>query len=133
MESLDGFHLDHVGAEEAQLARVGSCSDPIFQTILASFGKQSSLDAYHVFTAEKFDMFCFLHIDFGLAEIVRQNQSKKPFTHLKTKILRPSEFGELIHLRPIGTSVLSFEDSSFPVRPDLYWERQTRTRPKKGA
>lgn len=128
MESLDGFKFDLIDPNGAQLKRIASCSDPLYVDLRTLVGQKSSLDAYHIFTAEKFDMFCFLHIDFPLAEKVKQNQAKKPFQRLKTKIFTPSDLGKLIGLLPVDTNLLSYEDASFPVRPDLHRDTQARTR-----
>lgn len=131
MESVDGFHLDLNDPKQTQLRRVASCNDPLYQSLLALFGQKGSLDAFHVFTAEKFGMFCFLHIDFPLSEKVTQNRAKAAFTELTTKILTPSQLGKMIGLLPVDSNLLSYEEASFPVRPDLHWDKQRRAGPKK--
>ena len=132
IESIDdGLHLDLNDPKETQLKRVDSCSDPQFRSLLDLLGQRQSLDAYHVYTADKFDLFCFLHIDFPLEASIAQHASNPALASLKTKVLRPSQLGRLLGLLPIDTNILSYEGSSFPVHPELHWDTQARKRPKK--
>jgi hypothetical protein len=130
MKSLDGFHLDLKNPQDTQLSRVASCNDPLYLSLLSTLGQKNSLDAYHIFTAERLGLDCFLHIDFKLANKVAQNRAKEPFVNLKTKILVPSEFAKMVGLRPIAPNLISYEDSDFPVRPDLHLTNERRTRKK---
>jgi hypothetical protein len=131
IESIDGFHLDPVRPKEAQAQRVASCEEPLFLSLLEILGPKSSLDAFHIFTAEKSGLFCFLHIDFPLADNVRQNFKKRPFSELHTRILTPSQFAKLVGLLPIDTNLLTLADPQFPTRPDLYWDEQKRQGPRR--
>jgi hypothetical protein len=82
--------------------------------------------------AERFGLFCFLHIDFPLADTVKQRKHSEPFRSLKTRILLPSELAGLIGLLPIDTNAipLAEDDTFFPTRADLHSDQQKRQRPK---
>lgn len=129
-ESVDGYQLDlGPDAQQSQLARVNACQDPLFLTLVSIWGQKNSLDAHHVCTAEKTGMYCFLHLDFPLAERVRQNRNKPPLNTLQTQILLPSLLGAKLGVLPVDTHLLSYRRASFPVRPDLSWPDKRRQRP----
>jgi len=126
-----GLHLDLQDPKEAQLKRVASCNDPQFRSLLKLLGQKNSLDAYHIYTAERFGLFAFLHIDFRLEAVIAQHSTNPVLANLKTKVLKPSQLGKLLGLLPIDTNILSYEGSSFPVHPELHWDTQARKRPRK--
>jgi hypothetical protein len=136
MKSVDDdLRLDLTNPNKAQLRRVASCTDPLYQALLQCLGEKSSLDAYHIYTAEKCGLYGFLHIDFALAEKVKQHATRPPFPKLRTQILMPSELAKMIHLLPVDTNLLTLaeDDQFFPTRADLHWENQLRQRPRKSA
>src|SRR6202035_5318615 len=110
MESVDGVHLDLADAKATQLKRVAACTGPLYRSLLKVLGEKSSLDAYHIFTAEKHGLFCFLHIDFPLADKVSKSLAKPPFTGLHTRILLPSELARLLGILPVATNLLTLAD-----------------------
>lgn len=128
IKSLDGFH---VGRRDDQLERVAASRDPVFRSLLAEFGAKSSLDAHHIATAERYGLYAFLHVDFPLAEKVGQYRNKGLMPALTTRVMLPSAFGKLAGIRPVRLDLLSYIDSSFPVRPDLHWPSERRSRPKR--
>jgi len=131
--NIDGeLHLDLHAPEDAQLTRVASCSDPLYRSLLKLLGQKHSLDAYHIYTAEKFGMFYFLHIDFKLGNLIAQHASKPVLANLKTKVLTPSQLRKLLGLLPIDTNILSYKGSSFSVHPELHWDMQARSRQGSG-
>jgi hypothetical protein len=132
-ESIDGFKLDLSNPKQAQLDRIASCNDPIYQALLERLGQKQSLDAYHVYTAEKFGLFAFLHIDFKLDGSLQRKSTTKPFEDLKTRILLPSQFAKTIGLLPVPTNLLTLadDDTFFPTRADLHVQDQKRHRPKR--
>ncbi|WP_234683479.1 hypothetical protein [Bradyrhizobium monzae] len=131
-ESIDGFKLDLSNPKQAQLDRIASCNDPVYQTLLAQFGQKQSLDAYHIYTAEKFGLFAFLHIDFKLDGSLRRKSKATPFEDLKTRVLLPSQFAKMINLLPVHTNLLTLgdDDTFFTTRADLHAQDQKRHRPK---
>jgi hypothetical protein len=135
IENLDGFHLDLVpDPAAAQLARVAACTDPLYLQLVSILGEKSSLDAFHILTAEIFGMDYFLHIDFPLADKIRQHEKKTPVNTMKSKAILPSALGKLLKLMPIHSVVVSHFDSSWAVRADLHFpdqQRQKRKRNKK--
>jgi len=131
MESVDGFHLDLADPKATQLERVAACTDPLYRSLLEALGEKLSLDAYHIFTAEKHGLFCFLHIDFPLANRVSKNSTKAPFTELHTRVLLPSELARLFGVLPVATNLLTLADDDFPTRVDLHSEKQQRQRQRK--
>ena len=132
-ESVDGIKLDLNNPKQTQIDRIASCTDPLYQSLLEHCGQKQSLDAYHIYTAEKFGLFAFLHIDFKLNGTVQQKSQTEPFKEMKTRVLLPSQLAKLIGLLPIQTNLLTMadDDTFFPTRADLHAEDQTRRRPKK--
>lgn len=135
LESVDGYRLDLVNSKVTQHARIAACADPLFRALLDALGPKMSLDAYHIYTAEKHGLYCFLHIDFPLAEKVRQSSKKEPFSSLRTRILLPSEFASAIRLLPLDSNLLTLADdgSLWASRPDLHMHEQRRQRRRKSA
>lgn len=125
-ESVDGRQLDLKNPQEKQLARVSACCDSLFRSMLQLLGKRHSLDVYHVFTAEKFQLFAFLHVDLTFQRHLNQHRKHSVISSLRTRVLLPSELGVLIKLRPMSPRLLSYEDASFFVRPDLHLPEQKR-------
>jgi hypothetical protein len=135
LESVDGFKLDLNNPKQAQLDRVASCIDPIYQGLLAQFGQKQSLDAYHIYTAEKFGLFAFLHIDFKLDNSLQRKSNVTPLKDVKARVLLPSQFAKMINLLPVHTNLLTLadDDTFFPTRADLHAHDQKRHRPNKQA
>lgn len=129
--SVDGFHLDLHDPKQRQLDRVAACSDPIYKSLLEQCGQKQSLDAYHIYTAEKFGLFAFLHIDFKLDGTVQRNSKVSPFKSLKTRVLLPSQLAKIIRLLPVQTNLLTLsdDDTFFPTRADLHAQDQKRHGP----
>jgi hypothetical protein len=128
MESVDGIHLDLVEPKTRQRQRIAACDDPLLKAILAELPAKMSQDAYHIFTAEKFGLYGFLHIDFGLAEQIKQKKGKPPFSMLRTRILLPSELGKSINLVPFDPHGLPLagDDDFFPTHADMHFPEQRR-------
>lgn len=128
MESLDRMHLDLDEPELRQRQRIAACDDRLLKAMLAELPERMSQDAYHIFTAEKFGLHAFLHVDFGLAEQIRQKKGKPPFNALRTRVLFPSEFGKSINLLPLDPQGLPLagDDDFFTTRAELYFPDQRR-------
>ncbi|MGY4572961.1 hypothetical protein [Bradyrhizobium sp. USDA 3256] len=132
-ESVDGFKLDLNDAKQAQLDRIASCADPTYQALLAQLGQKQSLDAYHIYTAEKFDLFAFLHIDFKLDSSLQRKSKSTHLNDLKTRVLLPSQFAKMINLLPVHTNLLTLadDDTFFRTRAALHAHDQKRHRPNR--
>ncbi|MBI5422924.1 MAG: hypothetical protein HZA32_02475 [Opitutae bacterium] len=131
IRSVDGRIVDLADAQRKQLERVQACEDPLFLSLLSIFGQANSLDAYHVLTAVRHGLTCLLHIDFKLAKNFAEWRRKNPDQCLGTSVYLPTEFASAVHLLPMAPRWLSFEDSSFPVRPDLTIPGEARRRPQR--
>lgn len=130
IDRIDGLtYLDIHDPGKAQQARLSLCKDQLYLSLVKILGPQNNLDAFHIFTAEKFGLDAFLCIDFKLIRLVRDNAANAVFANLKTKILLPSEISETMGLEPIDTNLLTSEGSSFPVHPEKHMESEQR-RPK---
>jgi hypothetical protein len=121
-KSVDEHHyFDLENPKEKQLERIASCSDPLFRSLLDLLGEKSSLDAFHIATAEKHGLFCFLHMDFKLERQLEQKKSAPVLRGLKTKIFTPSQFGDFIRLIPLDPFIwIDHNPHGFFSRPDLH-------------
>ena len=126
-ESVDGLHLDMTKPLEAQRERLDSNTAPLFRELVTLLGEKSSQDAWHIYTAQKYGLFAFLHIDFSLAAKIHQHKNAPVIRNLKTRVLLPSQFAKLFHILPVKTNLLgSEEDGFFPMRNDLHMPDQRR-------
>jgi len=132
MESLDGNHYDLKDAKRKQLERVNSCTDPLFRQLLGVLGEKNSLDAYHIFTSERHQCFCFLHLDLKLDRLIQRQIRHPAWPALRTKVLLPSALGQELKLAPMSPRFLSYENVAFFSRPDLFIPGQMRRKPKRG-
>lgn len=129
VDSIDG-HVDLVlgpsywnlpNATEQQRARLAKESDPEYLALLQVLGQKSSQDAWHIWTAEKYGLFCFLTMDFRLRRTLDSQKGSARLKSMRTRVMTPLEFGKYFDLIPVHTNILSYNDASFPVRPDLSW------------
>lgn len=111
--------------------RLARSTDPLYRSLLTQLGPTNSQDAWHIRTAEVNDMFCFLTMDFKLIRAVQAQAKSAAVRNLRTRVMTPEELGKHILLVPLNPAILSYDDASYPVRPDLHWpnsQRQKRTR-----
>lgn len=94
--------------------------DERFDRLVRCLGKNNSQDAWHIYTAEKNDMFCFLTMDFKLIRNFQAQSRSEAIRSLSTKVMAPLELGELIGLRKIHPHLFSYHNASFFVRSDLH-------------
>jgi hypothetical protein len=104
---------------EQQRARLNDSGDGLYEALVKVLGEKNSQDAWHIRTAERHGMFCFLTMDFRLVRTVRQHAHREPLNSLKTLVLTPAEFGERLKLAPLPPHLCSYNDASFFVRGDL--------------
>jgi hypothetical protein len=131
MDSVDGRHLDLRHPTRKQLERVAACTDPLYRRLVGVLGEKNSLDAYHIFTAERHGLFCFLHLDLRLDRLVAHHNRNPIFGELRTKIMLPAALGTELKLTPMSPRLLSYEDVAFFSRPDLFIPGQMRRPPKR--
>ena len=87
-------------------------SDDILNRLTKLLGSTSSQDAYHIYTAEKYGMYCFLTTDHKLVKNLRNIQNSKNALEINTKVMTPSEFAKRFMLVPIPPHWLSYHDKS---------------------
>jgi hypothetical protein len=136
IETVDGLaemsmgpsHWRGPSVKEQQQARLNSKADPIYMALVQQLGLKNNQDAWHIWTAEKYGLFCFLTMDYRLCRTVASRLSAEPLRSIRTRIMTPLEFGLQFELLPVHTNVLSYTNASFPVRPDLSWPQGTGRR-----
>lgn len=87
-------------------------SNDILDRLTKLLGSTSSQDAYHIYTAEKYGMYCFLTTDYKLVKKFRNIQNNKNALEINTKVMTPSEFAKRFMLVPIPPHWLSYCDKS---------------------
>ncbi|MBB3972834.1 hypothetical protein [Hansschlegelia beijingensis] len=129
IKSIDGYAFPAAGsiwsgrpsAREQQQSRLKNReSDPLYIALIEQMGRKNNLDAWHICTAERHNLFCFLTMDFKLRRIVDANLHKEPFRSMRTRVMTPAELGEFLGLQPIRPALFSYHDASWFVRPDLH-------------
>lgn len=136
MESVDGHAIGVTGPrwmglpnhKDQQQARLASRDDPLYLALVSIMGQKNNLDAWHIFTAERHGMNCFLTMDFKLEKLAKANAHREPFRSLKTRIITPKDFGTELGLMPINPVIFSYHGASWFVRADLHWPDNKRRR-----
>ncbi|QND46975.1 hypothetical protein HB780_14655 [Rhizobium lusitanum] len=137
MRSVDGHAPLTMGpawmnlpnSKEQQQKRLAQSDDPLYAALVEKLGQKNNLDAWHICTAERHGLFCFLTMDFRLKNLVAANSGKEPFASLRTRVMTPEDLGDFLGIRPIAPKFFSYHGASWPVRPDLHWPTNSR-RPK---
>ena len=102
---------------ESTNARMAGYEDPLYLSLLDVLGgKRMNKDVWHIVTAERHDLDCFMTMDYKLIDRLAQLSKKEPVSSLAVKVLTPSEWGRQQRVRPI-------------LRPDLVGELAGRRRP----
>lgn len=131
IDQLEGGWMMGGGAaplEEQQQARLNNSGDALYEALVNRLGPKQNLDAWHIRTAEKHGLFCFLTMDFKLRRTVERWKDYEPFKSMKTKVMTPTEFGEAFELIPVPPRLHSYTDASFFVRSDLHMPGEKRRR-----
>jgi hypothetical protein len=123
--------LDLPSVEAARDKRLAESTDPLFRALVEQLGPSNSQDAWHIRTAEVNEMHCFLTMDFKLLKTLESRRTTNPVRSLQTKVLTPEQLGKQLWLAPVSPTLLSYEEASWPVRPDLHWPNSRRQKPKK--
>ncbi|EJT04941.1 hypothetical protein [Rhizobium sp. CCGE 510] len=136
MRSVDGYAFSTMGPgwltnsdpKAEQQARLAGSDDALYTSLLKKLGAKNNLDAWHIRTAERHNMFCFLTMDFSLKRLVDANAQKEPFRSLRTRVMTPVDLGRFLGLTPVPPAFFSYHDANWFVRSDLHWPDNTRRR-----
>lgn len=129
IDKLQGGWMMGGGApslQEQQQARLNNSGDELYEALLNRLGPKQNLDAWHIRTAEKHGLFCFLTVDFKLRRTVERWKDYEPFRSMKTKVMTPVEFGKAFELIPVPPRLHSYTNASFFVRSDLHMPDEKR-------
>jgi hypothetical protein len=114
------------GCKEQQQMRLNNYNDPLYIALVEKLGKKNNLDAWHICTAERHGLFCFLTMDLKLKRNFDSHAHKEPIRSLKTRLMTPSDLGAFLGLMPIAPKLFSYHGASWFVRPDLHWPDNRR-------
>lgn len=130
IESIDGEVCSILGpvgmnipsVKEQQRQRLRQSDDALFQDLYQllkqQLGEKCSQDAWHIRTAERHGLFCFLTTDSSLLKACKSLVKKEPLKSLKTRIMTPEELGVHLGIKPVKPYLLSYNDASWFVRMD---------------
>lgn len=76
--------------------------DPEYASLVAVLGAKNSQDAWHIRTAEKYGLYCFLTMDFKLIKTLDAQRNSPRIRSLKTSVMTPSMLGKKIRLSPVA-------------------------------
>lgn len=127
IESVDGWVGPTIGPKwmelpspaEQQRKRLDQRGDELYRALLGILGSKNSQDAWHIRTAEKHGLYCFLTMDFKLRRRVQQLAAKEPLASLRTRILTPKELGEELGILPLPPHLFSYTAADGFVRTDI--------------
>jgi hypothetical protein len=130
IESIDGWVFSAMGpswmnipsAQDQQRERLRQSDDQLFHDLYGllqqQLGKKCSQDAWHIRTAERHGLFCFLTTDQPLIKACKSLMQKEPLRSLATRIMTPEELGAHLDIRPVKPYLLSYNDADWFVRMD---------------
>jgi len=126
IDSVDGWVFPHLGPKylnlptprEQQRRRLENyMDDGTYAALVQRLGKKNSQDAWHIYTAEKHGLFCFLTMDFRLIETVAAQARTDPVKSFTTRVITPEGFGKEFELRRIPPRILSLTTPAFLFDP----------------
>ncbi len=100
--------------------------DKLYLDLKRVMGDGNSQDAWHIRTAEANGLYCFLTMEKSMLNIMHSQRNRPVIKSLKTRVMSPKMLGEALGLKPIELRHFDYQDSSWFVRPDLYWEKERR-------
>lgn len=132
IKSVDGRVFPTLGPEwmelptsreqQHQRLKRAEDEDTAYASLVEVLGRKNSQDAWHIRTAEKFGLFCFLTMDFDLFKPLNAQRNAKRIKTLATKVMTPEQLGRYLGLTPVPPHLLSYHAADFPVRSDLAWQ-----------
>lgn len=118
-------------AQLVELLVEDNADDADFASLVTVLGKKNSQDAWHIRTAEKHELYCFLTTDFKLLDALHAQRNSARVKALKTKVMTPVELAGALGIDPVAPQLFSYTNASFPVRADLVLPSVPRRRSKK--
>jgi hypothetical protein len=125
--NVHGSDMDLANDQRTRLENNG---EPLYRDLVRILGKKNSQDAYHIFTAEINNIFCFLTMDFNLLNIIKSQSNNEIIANLRTRVLSPQQFGVEFGLRKISPRLLSYYGLRTSVVNDLHMPNSKR-RPRR--
>ena len=101
----------HPNNKEKQIERIAQSTDSLYTELAKILPKKSNLDAWHIRTAERYGLFCFLTVDFKLQRDVDQNKNKEPIASLRTKVMTPMAFGKYVGVSPVNPYICELAEN----------------------
>ena len=136
LPSIDGIAFPDMGpsgmnlpgAEEQKRMRLQlmEASDPDYASLVSVLGRKNSQDAWHIRTAEKYGLYCFLTMDFSLLKTLEAQKNASRIRRMTTAVMTPADLGRRLGLIPIAPHIFSYTNASFQVRSDLAWPEGRR-------
>ena len=130
IESIDGWVFPSMGpswmdlpsAQEQQRKRLRRSDDVLFHDLYRllkqQLGEKCSQDAWHIRTAERHGLFCFLTTDRALLKACKSLAKKEPLRSLTTRVMTPEELNIHLNIKPVKPYLLSYNNASWFVRMD---------------
>lgn len=82
--------------------------DPLYASLVKVLGRKNSQDAWHIRTAEKYGLYCFLTMDFKLIKTLEAQRKSPRIISLKTSIMTPAMLGKKLRLYPMPPKIFSY-------------------------
>lgn len=130
IESIDEWVFPSMGpswmnlpsAQEQQRKRLRQSDDVLFHDLYRllkqQLGEKCSQDAWHIRTAERHGLFCFLTTDRALLKACKSLAKKEPLRSLTTRVMTPEELNIHLNIKPVKPYLLSYNNASWFVRMD---------------
>jgi hypothetical protein len=122
--------MDLPSVEEQQRERLAHSDDQLFHDLYAllqqQLGKKCDQDAWHIRTAERHSLFCFLTTDTNLLKACNSLAKKEPLRSMNTQIMTPRELAAYLGIEPVAPILLSYHDADCFVRVDHTMEGERR-------
>lgn len=129
LNSVDGHVFPTMGpqyfklpsAEEKQRARLREHERtfPQYKELVKCLGRKNSNDTWHLFTAERHGLFCYLTMDFRFIRTMEAQARTQAVRSLRTLVLTPAQFAKRFGIFPVPPHFLSYEDADCFVHPEL--------------
>lgn len=107
---------------------------PRYAELVKCLGRKNSYDAWHLFTAERHGLFCYLTMDFSFIRALEAQARSRVIQSLRTPVLTPAQFAARFGIFGVHPRFLSYEDADFFVHPELSMPgNERRPRSKYGS
>jgi hypothetical protein len=111
--------------EAQQRQSLRNYDDPEYQQLLKLFGNKHSQDVRHLFDANKFDLFCFLTLDFKFVRQFENLHQRAEVKKLRARVMTPKSFAQHLGIGPVHPFWLSYQNADVLVRSDVYtWGKE---------